>query len=89
VTRHLLALGAACLLGSARAARTAPATRRPGLRHPHAGGDEDRRDDFCARAQANGASGGGTLRAHAELVSNSRVTKASKAVTDFWFDACG
>ena len=45
----------------------------------------NRRKQFLTRVKA----ALGTLRAHPELVSNLSVTKASKAVTDYWFKACG
>jgi hypothetical protein len=51
----------------------------------------NRRKQFLTRVKAALAKlpASGTLRAHPELVSNPAVTKASKAVTDYWFKACG
>jgi hypothetical protein len=51
----------------------------------------NRRKQFLTRVKAALAKlpASGTLRAHPELVSNPAVTRASKAVTDYWFKACG
>jgi len=50
-----------------------------------------RRKQFLTRVKTALAKlpASGTLRAHPELVSDPAVTKASKAVTDYWFKACG
>jgi hypothetical protein len=52
------------------------------------GSDRDHRLTSVKAALA-GLRAGGTLREHPELVSNPSVTKASKAVTDYWFKECG
>jgi hypothetical protein len=93
MTRRLLPLGAACVLafsacgGDSDEEASGSATPAATKTTAAAG------NDFCDKTKGKTAlaklPASGTLRAHPELVSNPPVTKASKAVTDYWFEACG